>query len=494
MLTAEEREEAIRLLKMGLAIRAIARKLGRDPKTIRKALGGATRKPSLPKLDPFKDLATEKHKEGLFAPRILRELRQRGYTGSLTLLKDFLHTLEPHREPSRKVFRRFETKPGKEAQMDWSPYRVPIGGRELLVNCFSLILCHSRRLWIGFFRNQDLPTLLWGHVEAFASHGGVCARIVYDNQTAVTLGRIGRESLWNPSFLEFFKYYGFRPYAHRPRHKERSGKVERPFWYIETDFLKGRTFASWDDLNREARHWLDSVANVRVHATTRRRVDEAYADEKPLLIRLPQTPFPTDRREPRKVQKDGTILVDGSFYPVPAKFVGQWVTVSIYPTRVEVLDAAGRVAVTHPVPDRPMRLPTDAAPPSAMDAPPSRTALETRFLARFPRFAEFLDGLKRRMMTLTPIHLGKVDKLADLYGDAAMQAALERATLYRNFNSMALERILQRAYPHVLPEPPVDPIAASPGALAALDDVDSGAPDDYTLDSEPPKEEKPDGA
>ncbi len=97
------------------------------------------------------------------------------------------------------------------------------------------------------------------------------------------------------------------------------------------------------------------------------------------------------------------------------------------------------------------------------------------------------------MMTLTPVHLRTIDRLADLYGDPAMRAALERATVYRNFNSLALERIPARAHPNVLPEPPVGPLSGRPDALAALDDVDSGSPQDCTLDSEKPTEGLPDG-
>jgi hypothetical protein len=91
----------------------------------------------------------------------------------------------------------------------------------------------------------------------------------------------------------------------RPGHKERRGKVKRPFFYLEEDFLRARTFAAWDDLRSQVRQWLDTVANVRVHGTTRRRVDEAYAEERPCLIALPPVDYPAERRETRTVQKDG---------------------------------------------------------------------------------------------------------------------------------------------------------------------------------------------
>lgn len=489
-MTPEELQEIRELSARGMSIRAIARKLGLDRKTVRHALGARKPKPPPFKLAPFKDAVRERHALGLFAPRILREIRELGYTGSLTIVKDFLRTLEPRKKPSRKVFRRFETRPGKEAQIDWSPYRIKIAGVETLVHCFSMILCFSRRIWIGFFRNERLPTLLHAHVEAFRYHGGFCERLVYDNMTQVSLGRVGGKPLWHPGFLDFVKFYGFKPFCHRVKHKERSGKVERPFFWIETDFLKGRTFSSWEDLRAQALHWLDTVANIRKHTTIQRLVHEAYAEEKPLLVELPQTAFPTDRREVRKVQKDGYIPVDGSFYPVPDHLVGQWVTVRIYPLRVEVVDASGKLAVEHPVPDTPRRLPADWGPPTPREPVISRTELEAAFLARFPGAAEFLDGLKIRMNALSHIHLRQVARLVALYGDARVRQAIEHATTYRNFNAEALKRILEAAHPNVVGEPPVTPLTAGPEVLGALDDVEPASPRDYTLDSMPPTEEE----
>ena len=179
----------------------------------------------------------------------------------------------------------------------------------------------------------------------------------YDNQTAITLGRVGGKPRWHPTFLAFARHYGFEPAVGRPGHKERRGKVERPFPYLEHDFLAGRTFASWDDLQQQGRHWLDTVANVRVHGTTRRRVDEAFAEEQPCLITLPPVRYPAARQETRVVQHDGYIPVDGSYYPVPAPLVEQdAVTVRIDPRVVQILDAHEAVAASYPVPETPTRL------------------------------------------------------------------------------------------------------------------------------------------
>jgi transposase len=487
MLSPEEKAEIRRLHDLGRKPRAIARRIGRDPKTVRSELGLAStpRPPTPSKLEPFHDRIRSLAKQDLRSPRILREIRALGYTGGRSILKDFLKTLAPPKPPS-EPFRRFETAPGVEAQSDWSPYPVLIAGVLTVVHAFSMVLCHSRRLFVKFYRNERLATLLRAHQEAFAYLGGICRRILYDNQTAITLGRLAGKPLWHPTFLDFARAYGFEPQVGRPRKKERRGKVERPFWYLEEDFVRGRAFESWDDLDRQAREWLDTVANVREHGTTRRYVHEAYAEEKPFLIALPSVPFPAERLETRKVQKDGYVPIDGSYYPVPAALVGQVVRVRIFHERVEILDSAGAIAAAHRVPEHPTRLFAEGPPLRSPVDSVSRSVLEARFLTLFPGASDFLDGLKRRMTTLTPIHLHALTRLATLYGTEAARAAVARAAEYRNFSARAVERILEMAHPTVVPEPVIDPLAAHSEALAALDDVDSGSPHDYTLDVDPP--------
>lgn len=480
----EERQEILDLKQRGLSIRAIARKLGLDRKKIRTALGVPAAAPHLSKLDRFQEIIREKHAKGLSAPRILRELRPLGYTGSLTILKDFLRSLGP-RKRARKAFRRFETKPAEEGQADWSPYRVPIAGIPTVVHCFSLILCFSRRMFMAFYRNERLPTLLCAHTDAFRYLGGLPTRLVYDNMGAVTVGRLDGKPLWNPTFLAFSKHHGFEPFAHRPRHKERSGKVERPFHYLENDFLKDSTFESWEDLQHRTRVWLDTIANVRKHSTTGRFIHEAYEEEKPLLISPAAVPFASERREVRKVLSDATVSLDASFYPVPASLVGRHVTIRVFPMHVEILDAAGDIVVRHAIPDRPMRVPAPPDPTPQDRERFSATVLESRFLALFPGAEPFLHGLKRRMNALTPIHLRRIERLVDLYGCVHVTSAIEHASSYGNYNAAALARILEQSHPDIVAEPPVAPLRQN-DALGALDDVDSGSPEDYTLDSLPP--------
>lgn len=338
MLTPEEHDELHRLQREHIPIRAMARRLGRDTKTIRRALGRPPQPPPPSKLAPYQALAKERFEAGLRSPRILRELRERGYPGGLTILKAYLQTLGPRR-PTRQAFRRFETGPGIEAQSDWSPYRVTIADRETIVHAFAMVLGYSRRNFVAFFRDEAAP-----HAALGASRS-----------------------------------------LPRPRRRVPPDRVRQP---------------------------------DRDHARARRR-PAALASRVPRL------------RAPLRVR--------------------------------------------------------------ALGGPP-RPAQEARFLARFPDATGFLDGLTHRMTTLTPIHLRALSRLADLYGEAAVREALAVATAYRNFNARAIERILQRAHPTVVPESAVAAGAPRPEALGALDDVDPGSPEDYTLDSMAPTGGSPDGA
>ena len=178
--------------------------------------------------------------------RLFEELRAVGYQGGYTILRERVHGLRGSRKP---LVRRFETLPGQQAQMDWGVYTLDFTdeGRRR-VNCFSYVLGYSRRQSIRFTESQDMTTLLREHVRAFAHLGGVAATCLYDNQKAVVTRWEDEQPLYNTKFLAFATHYGFRPIACRPRRPQTKGKVERPFWYVETNLLNGRTFRGLEHL------------------------------------------------------------------------------------------------------------------------------------------------------------------------------------------------------------------------------------------------------
>lgn len=498
-------KEIVRLHKLGLGTRKIAPKVGAGRKVVRSLLQELGHlKPPTPrrptaaveaasKLDPFRDLIKEKVQKKLTNARILRELKEQGYQGGLTILADYTRTLRVQPRPTKKVWRRFETPPGEETQYDWSPYRVPVGGTMRVVHAFAATLGFSRKTHVRFYPDEREATLLEAHVHAFEDFGGVTRRGVYDRMATVVLGTIGkdRKPLWHPRFRDFASYYGYEPYLCRVADPDRKGKDERIFLYLERDFIRGAEFDSFDDLNAKVCLWLDEVANRRVHGTTRKVPDEAWQQERPFLIALPDSRYPAYDEELRKVGPDAVISVRGTPYTVPAQLAHQTVGVHLYSDHFEVTDPKGQVAFSRryvPLAER-GRLVIDPMHYESVrrrgPLPGGSTGeLEDALLTRFPGLEDLCAGIRLRMKSLAHVHLRALWRLADRYGEAPFAEAAARAQAYRRFDAQAVRRILEHEHP--LPdEEPEAPLSAAARVLMTLGNVDGGSLDDYAhLDSD----------
>jgi transposase len=234
-LTDELAEEIVRLHGIGFSVRKSAKTTGLGRKVVRRVLEkkGLIESPPPPprrqesasKLDPYKERIKEKMEKNLTVTRILREIKQAGYDGGRTILADYVRKNSAAPRPRKKVWRRFETAPAEEAQFDWSPYRVLLGGKERAVYAFGAVLGFCRKRHIRFYMSDNETTLLEAHTHAFADFGGVTKRGVYDRMATVVLGTIGkdRKPLWHPRFLEFAAFYGFEPYLCKPKDPDRKG-------------------------------------------------------------------------------------------------------------------------------------------------------------------------------------------------------------------------------------------------------------------------------
>ncbi len=326
-ITADQRHQITKLRKVGYGMRKIAARVGCDRKSVRKVLqeeGLSEAPPPQPrqstrsKLDGFKETIKELAEKGLKTPRILREIRETGYTGGRTIVHEYASQFRPPRA-AKKVRRRFETRPGEEMQIDWSPYRVPIAGTVRTVHAFCALLHHSRKAHVRFYENERQSTLLEAHVHAFDDFGGVTQKVVYDRMATVVLGRIVKSGkpIWHPRFLDFASHYGYEPVLCKVADPDRKGGVESIFGYLEPDFVTASSFDSLDEMNARVRRWLDEVANTRVHGTTGNIPDEVWQVERGLLTALPDAHFATFDEELREVNEDTTVWVSGTSYTVP---------------------------------------------------------------------------------------------------------------------------------------------------------------------------------
>jgi len=350
------------LHRQGVTVSAIARSVGLDRTTVRRYIARGLeppvygpRKPRTTQLQRFERYLRERIAAfpQLTGRRLHRELRDLGYTGGYTILTEFLRDIRPTAAPEFEV--RFETPPGRQAQVDFAHFRTVFTdepGVERIIWLFSLVLGHSRMLWGRFVLHQDLPTLLRCQAAAFEAIGGVPEQVLYDRMRTV-FSREDSEAgnvVFNRTLLEFARHYGYLPKACRPYRAKTKGKVERPFRYIREDFFLGRSFRNLEDLNTQFRQWLDQVANVRVHATTRRVVAEHFAEERPKLQPLPAGPFQAVLRLERRISRDGMVSVGGNFYSVPNTAQRRPVEVHSTTNEVRILEEGSVIAV-HPVLD-----------------------------------------------------------------------------------------------------------------------------------------------
>jgi len=302
VLRGKDVHEVEQMKQMGLSVSAISEMTGYDRKTVRKyllepeAVPAYSRRAGQPsKLDPHKPYLQDRLTAGVWnAQVLLREIRQRGYGGGYTILKDWL--LPQRAAASVAAVRRFETPPGKQAQVDWGHLGyLDIDGRSHQVWGFTITLGYSRRLWAQAALDQKLGTLLRMHEAAFQEWGAVPEEILYDRMKTVWLGSDERgEVVWHPVFLDFARYWGFKPQLCRPYRAQTKGKIESGVKYVRRNFvcsLLGREPACLMDFNSGLRQWVDTVANRRAwdhlrasaRALGRRSVRDAATERSPAL-------------------------------------------------------------------------------------------------------------------------------------------------------------------------------------------------------------------
>jgi transposase len=447
-----KRNQIIRMFYSRASQRRIARTVGVDRKTVacviaehqqaRTGAAAGKREPRKGLLDPFQDQIIqllERYPE-ITAVRMLEELRRLGFTGAYSIVRDHLRKLR--RRPP-KLVRRFETGPGVQAQMDYSTYEIAFTEGKRRVHAFSYILGYSRRQYVHFVERQDFTTTIRQHVLAFTHLGGVARDCLYDNFKVVVNGYDGEQPIYNTRFLAFATYYGFRPVACRPRRPQTKGKIERPFWYLETNLLNGRTFSNLDHLNETTAWWLANVADVRQHKTTRRTPLDLYQEELPHLLPLPDKPYDTAEVLYRTVNPEGYISYMQNFYSAPWQRIGEFLPVRVTEHELIVYDSNIREIARH------QRLPTSVTGKQSThsehrpgpDLRRKQELLRQRFEQLGPEAASFFDQLIRARR-YGKDEATRILGLLGTYHQHDLYAALQRANRYRAFSLAAVERIL----------------------------------------------------
>jgi transposase len=339
----------------GAYLKDIAAELGVHPKTVSRALarGGAPsgkragRRAS--KLDAFKGQVDALLAEGVWnAVVIWRELQDQGYSGGISILRDYIRPKRVLRASRATV--RFETAPGEQLQQDWGEVWTLLGGQRQKVYFSVSTLGYSRRFHAYAAPCCDAEHTYESVVRAFEYFGGITEQVLVDNQKAAVIEhRIGQAVRFNARFVDLAGHYGFRPRACRPYRARTKGKDERNVGYVKHHFfVRYRHFESLEQLNRQLEQWLAQEADRRVHGTVKEVVGARFAREAPHLRPLPAVRFDTAYVERRFVAWDGYVEVRGNRYSVPDGLCGQAVRVRIgLDGRISVYDTTAQWVAEH---------------------------------------------------------------------------------------------------------------------------------------------------
>ena len=288
-----------------------------------------------------RELIESLRRAGVEAQTIYERLRaEHGFAGSYSTLRRFVNELSG---TEREVFCRIETKPCEEAQVDFG-YAGTVLGRKVWV--FVMTLSWSRHMYIEFVHDQRTETWIGCHERAFRFFGGVPSRLVIDNLKAAVIAHKVHDPVLGEPYRRLARHYGFVISANRPRTPRHKGKVESGVHYVKRSLLAGRTFTDLAAMNEAGLRWVREQAGVRVHGTTKEQPLARFQEEQEALIALPAEEFEWLSAAQCRVAADCHVTVDGAYYSVPHKHVGEQVDVYIGQRIVEVY-AGTTLLVTH---------------------------------------------------------------------------------------------------------------------------------------------------
>jgi len=450
MLSQAQRTTILELSTQGVSKREIARMLGISRVAVRKVLrANSTALPELQrpeKAEPHRQQILElfdKCKGNLV--RVHEELAAAGAELSYPALTAFCRRHGIGQKPP-VASGQYHFEPGEEMQHDTSPHEVELDGRKRKVQTASAVLCYSRMLFFQCyptFRRFDCKVFLTDAVRYFS---GAAARVMIDNTHVVVLRGTGREMIPVPEMEAFGERFGFRFAAHELGHANRSARVERPFSFIEGNFLAGRTFASWEDLNQQARQWCDKV-NSTYKKHLRAVPRELFAVERLHLKPLPAWVPEVYRLHQRLVDIEGYVALNSNRYSVPLEWIGRRVEVRETRDKIEIqLDA--RRLVTHrriAEAEHQRVMLAEHRPPRGQRAQrPDPHPEEQAIVTVAPELTDYVAGLKQRSRKVITLALRQLLRMVREYPREPLIGAVREATRYGLYDLDRLERMILR--------------------------------------------------
>jgi len=434
----------------GLNFQQIARSLDIDPETAAKyaRAGKITPRratgPRASKLDAFKPVIQrmlERHPYS--ATQILQQLRAEGYEGGFSILKEYIRLVRPVRH---RAFLTLAFEPAEAAQVDWgSAGMILIGQTRRRLSFFVMVLCHSRMAYVEFTCGEAMEHFLSCHRNALEYFGGTPRTMLIDNlKTGVLHHPVGGQATFHPRYLDFAAHYGFEPRACNVRKANEKGRVENGVGYVKKNFLAGLDIPpGLEAMNTAARHWMESIANVRIHAETRQTPLALFAVEKPALRPLPPEGADTSVTRLVRVSNRCRVTLDTNRYSVPSLYASQRLTLKVFPDRLCLYHAHNLIATHARSYERHRDFENPEHVKELLDQ--RRRARDAKWLLSFyslsPRAQYYHRQLSARSLNAR-IHINKIVALTDIYGADKVARAIEDAIESEAFASQYIENIL----------------------------------------------------
>jgi transposase len=451
MLDQSTRTAILKLAEQGHGIRAIARAVGSSRTAVRKVL--RSQSALVPRL--VRAQKAEPHEleiRELYATckgnlvRVHEELALRGALLSYQALTAFCRRHHIGRAPPEPAGR-YHFEPGQEMQHDTSPHQAEIGGTMVKVQTASLVLCFSRMLFFQFYPTFNRFLCKVFLADALGYFGGACKTCMIDNTHVVVLAGTGKDMVPVPEMASFAERYDFRFVAHEKGDANRSARVERPFDFIENNFLAGRRFTDFAHANREARTWCDKVnASFKKHLHARPR--ELFAAEQPALLPLPLWVPEVYQLHQRIVDLEGYVHLHGHHYSAPYQLIGRRMEIRETRDRILVFDGPRQVASHDKLLGGHSRRVTlgEHRPPRGQGAAEKVLSPEERELASAePEIAGYARELKKRAGLRWPVALRRLAQMRKDYPRGALLAAVASAAHYGLYDLERLDRMVLRS-------------------------------------------------
>lgn len=435
--------------RQSLTVAQTARALGLDARTVAKwaeveqfqPRACNTHRPS--KLDAFKGQVVRwLDTHPYTAQQIYQRLRAAGFDGGITIVKDYVQRIRPR---PVAAFLKLSFLPAEAAQVDWGEYgTITVGGTKRRLSFFVMVLCFSRRMYLEFTVSQTSEFFLACHERAFAAFGGVPQRLIIDNLKSAVLQRLaGVAPVFNAKYLDFSRHWGFEISACNVRSGNEKGRVENGVGYVKKNFLAGLELADFTALQPAGTLWVDTVANVRLHASTHQRPIEMFAQESGALKPLNPNGFDLARVITVRANKQFRVALDANHYSVPARYAGRSLTLKAYDDRVCIYADNQLIARHGRSMDRHQDIEDPQHPKALLEQRKSarEQRLLTQFLAISPRAQAYREGLEAKRMDARA-HLRKIVALLEMHGQDVVARALDDGLELQAFSAEYIAHIL----------------------------------------------------